>query len=248
MMVLWLFGLLRYRIGRLAGTAAGLAVTAALVATLALFLVHSSTSMTRRAVAAVPIDWQVEAAPGTDLAAVRDAVARVDVIAAIREVSYADTPGLEAATAGTVQTTGPGKVIAFGKDYLTAFPQEVRLLSGTLGGVLVAQQAAANLHVGLGDTVSIMRVGLPPAPVRIAGVVELPDADSLFQAVWLPPQAAPQAPPDNVVILPAADWLRCSPRNGRTARHHPHAVPRAARPRQAAGKAGLTPGRRIAAP
>ncbi|MGO4840215.1 ABC transporter permease, partial [Rhizobiaceae sp. 2RAB30] len=37
-------------------------------------------------------------------------------------------------------------------------------------------------------------------------VVDLPDADTLFQAVGLPPQSAPQAPPDNVLILPPGQW------------------------------------------
>ena len=43
-----------------------------------------------------------------------------------------------------------------------------------------------------------------PAHVRVAGVVDLPAADSLFQQVGAPAGAQPQAPPDNVVLLPAA--------------------------------------------
>src|SRR4029079_5224337 len=46
----------------------------------------------------------------------------------------------------------------------------------------------------------------PPLQVRVAGVVDLPAADSLFQAVGTPPGAAPQAPPDNVVLLPRLQW------------------------------------------
>ena len=53
---LWIMGLLRRRIGRLAGAAAGVAVPVALLATLSLFLSDSGTSMTARAVSAVPID------------------------------------------------------------------------------------------------------------------------------------------------------------------------------------------------
>ena len=43
-------------------------------------------------------------------------------------------------------------------------------------------------------------------PITIAGVVELPQADSLFQKVGAPPQSQPQAPPDNVVLLPSDQW------------------------------------------
>jgi putative ABC transport system permease protein len=72
----------------------------------------------------------------------------------------------------------------------------------------VAQQTAANLHVKEGDTVTIMRIGLLPVQVTVDGVVELPYADFLFQAIGVPSGAAPQAPPDNVLLLPQASWHR----------------------------------------
>ncbi|MCA0275279.1 MAG: ABC transporter permease [Proteobacteria bacterium] len=205
---LWLLGLLRRRFGRLAGVAAGIAVTVALLASLAAFLADSSSSMTRRAVTAVPVDWQVQLAPDADLAAVRNAITTSAGTTAIQQVSYANVDGLEASAGGTVQTTGPGKAIAFDDGYLKDFPEEVRLLSGRLDGVLAAQQTAANLHVAPGDIVSIKRVALPPVDVKIDGIIELPDADALFQSVGLPPQAAPQAPPDNVLVLPSGQWQR----------------------------------------
>jgi putative ABC transport system permease protein len=43
--------------------------------------------------------------------------------------------------------------------------------------------------------------------VRVAGIVDLPNADSLFQHVGAPPGAL-QAPPDNVVILPLPVWQK----------------------------------------
>lgn len=206
MTYLWISGILARRFGRIAGALAGIALTVALLATLALFLVESSLSMTKRAVEAVPIDWQVEAVPAADPAAIRSAIDKATSVAAIHEVRYAQTSGMEAKAGGTVQTTGPGKVIAFDANYLRDFPKEIRPLAGTFDGALIAQQTAANLHVGPGDTVTIARLGLAPETVTISGVVDLPDADSLFQAVGLPAQAAPQAPPDNVLILPLAQW------------------------------------------
>lgn len=125
---------------------------------------------------------------------------------ALEQVLYAATDGFQATTGGKVQTTGPGKVVGFGPEYLANFPKEVRLLSGTLGGVLIAQQTGSNLHVGPGHPVSITRIGLDPVVVKVAGIIDMPDADALFQGEGLPSQAAPQAPPDNVILLPAADW------------------------------------------
>src|SRR6202035_4421262 len=96
-------------------------------------------------------------------------------------VAFAEITGLQAATAGTVQTTGPGVVVGLPDGYASAFPGELRVLAGDPSGVLVAQQTAANLHAGPGDTVTIGRAGLPAATVRIDGIVDLPQADSLFQ-------------------------------------------------------------------
>ena len=62
----WLRGLVARRPGRLAATAAGVAVAVALLASIGSFLSASKASMTQRAVARVPVDWQVEAQPGAD--------------------------------------------------------------------------------------------------------------------------------------------------------------------------------------
>ncbi|BAB51116.1 ABC transporter permease [Mesorhizobium japonicum] len=204
--LLWIRGVLARRFLRVAGAAAGIALTVALLATMALFLASAGASMTVRAVLAVPIDWQVQVISGVDPDLVGKALTDAAPVTAVHPVRYADVAGFEAQTGGTTQTTGPGQAAAFDSQYSSDFPAEIRSLSGTLDGALIAQQTAANLHVGPGDTVSVRRIGLPPAEVRIAGVVDLPDADALFQAVGLPPQAAPQAPPDNVLILPQEAW------------------------------------------
>lgn len=204
----WFLGLVRTRNGRLAGSIAGIAITVALLAALGAFLAQSTASMTARAIASVPVDWQVELVPGTAIRSAEAVIRKAASVRALREVGYASVDGLEARTGATVQTTGKGKVVGLEGDYVRDFPRQLRLLIGSLDGVLVAQQTAANLHVTVGDTVTIHRVGLPPADVRVDGVVDLPNADSMFQAVGVPPGVAPQAPPDNVLLLPAAQWHR----------------------------------------
>jgi putative ABC transport system permease protein len=206
MFVLWIRGVLTHRPTRVAGSWAGIALTAALLAVLALFLVGAGASMTSRAISAVPIDWQVQLVPDTDQDATRKALDQPAFVQTVDQVRYADVGGLEASAGGTVQTTGPGQVIAFDDTYLRDFPREVRFLSGNRDGVLIAQQTGANLHVGPGDSVTIKRIDLPPLTVTVSGVIDLPDADALFQAVGLPAQATPHAPPDNVLVLPPAEW------------------------------------------
>src|SRR4029079_16020194 len=83
---------------------------------------------------------------------------------------------------------------------------ELRHLTGSADGVLLAQQTAANLHAAVGDTISIGRAGLAPVQVRVNGIVDLPQADSLFQRIGVIASAQPKAPPDNVLLLPMAQW------------------------------------------
>jgi putative ABC transport system permease protein len=147
--------------------------------------------MTKRAIAAIPVDWQVEAVPSADVAAIKQAIGEAARVSALHEVHYADVAGFQANAGKTQQSTGAGKVIAFEDDYAKMFPKELRLLSGAIDGVLIAQQTAANLHVAPGNTVTIERIGVEPATVRIDGVVDLPDADALFQVVGLPPAGDP---------------------------------------------------------
>ncbi|MGX6566887.1 FtsX-like permease family protein [Cupriavidus necator] len=208
MIGLWLSGLVKERGVRLAGTAAGIAITVALLASLGTFLAQSTASMTRRAVASVPVDWQVQLVPGTAIPSIAAAMKSTTVIARLQTVGYAEVDGLEAQAGGTVQTTGKGKVLGLEAAYAFDYPAQFRKLLGRLDGVLVAQQTAANLHVTVGDVVTVQRVGLPPADLKIAGIVDLPNADSMFQAIGVPPGAAPQAPPDNVLLLPLREWHR----------------------------------------
>jgi putative ABC transport system permease protein len=207
----WLGGLTRRRSGRLAAAAVGVLVAVALLAAIGSFLGASKATMTQRAIARVAVDWQVQVTPGSDPAAVTAAVAARPGTGATQPVEFATVPALSATTrtpdgAGTTQTTGSAKVLGLPDGYRTTFPGQLRTLTGADTGALVAQQTAANLHVAVGDTLAVSRPGLPDVPVRVDGVVELPQADTLFQTVGAPAGAQPTAPPDNVVLLPAAVW------------------------------------------
>lgn len=206
MIGLWLRGTVVGRTGRLAGSIAGLALTVALLAALGTFVASSAQTMARRAVANLPVDWQVLLAPTADAASVSAILQKAAAPAVMRSVAYADTAGLSAVTGHTTQSTGPGQVLGLDADYAARLGDQIRLVLGSPDGVLIATQTAANLHVTVGDTVSVQRIGVAPVDVRIAGVVALPNADSMFQAIGVPKGTAPQAPPDNVLLMPIAQW------------------------------------------
>jgi len=204
----WLRGLVMRRAGRLAGTAGGVAIAVALLASIGTFLVSSKATMTKRAVDKAAIDWQVEGQPGADARALDTTVARYGGVRSAQPFEIATTSGLQATAGSTTQATGAGVVVGVPSGYRTTFPGVIRPLTGNADGVVVAQQTAANLHAAPGDMVTIARAGAGPLTVRVDGVVDLPVADSLFQKVGAPAGAQPQAPPDNIVILPAQQWYQ----------------------------------------
>ncbi len=206
MIRLWLKSIFVGHSGRLVGAAVGLALPVALLASLGTFVVASSESMARRAVASLPVDWQVLLVPGADPAPMIEAIGKAARYERLQSAGYADTEGFSATTGGTTQTTGPGKVLGLEADYRRLFPGQTELILGSWDGVLAASQTAANLHISPGDTVTIQRVGKAPVDVKIAGIVALRNADSMFQAIGVSKNLAPQAPPDNVLLMPMQQW------------------------------------------
>jgi putative ABC transport system permease protein len=211
MIIHWLIGLLRTRSGRLLGTIAGIALTIALLADLGLFLDQSSRSMTARALQAVSTDWQVELVPGASLDGVAATLRAGVPITYADSIGYADIASFVARTGDTVQATGAGKAVGVPQDYFERHARDIRLLAGTISGAVLLQQTAANLHVQPGDEITVERPGLADATLRISGVIDLKSADSFFQAIGVPAGAAPQAPPDNAVLMPLADWSTLFP-------------------------------------
>ncbi|MFE8944377.1 FtsX-like permease family protein [Streptomyces sp. NPDC007856] len=203
MITSWAAGLARHRTGRLLAAVAGIALAVALVAALGSFLTASKATMTQRAVHSVAVDWQVQVQPGAEPGTVMTLVRRTPDTRAALPVGYAHTTGFTARVQGSTQTTGPGMALGLPDGYRRLFPDAIRTLSGSPTGVLLAQQTASNLHAAPGDTIGVRFPGIGLRQVKVDGVVDLPQADSLFQTVGAPSQSQPTAPPDNVVLLPA---------------------------------------------
>jgi putative ABC transport system permease protein len=206
MIGLWMRGLVLRRAAGLAAIAVGVAIAVAVLASLGSFLSSAQSSMTARAAAGVAVDWQVQVAKGADPAAVQATTAAAPGVTTALPVGFAQSSGLVATSGGTTQTTGPAVVLGIPDGYAAAFPGEIRLLAGSVNGVLIAQQTAANLHVLPGDSVTITLADGSPVVVTIVGVVDIPQANSLFQTVGAPAQSQPSAPPDNVLLLPQGDF------------------------------------------
>lgn len=197
----WVSGTTRRRRGRFLAATVGVALTVTTLAFLAMFISASRATMTDRAASSVAVDWQVALDNPADVGRVTDTLTARGGVAAVDPVQFYAARGLEATTGGTRQVTGKAAVLGLPATYTRDFPSAVRTLVGADNGVLLAQQTAANLHVQPGQDLTVLW-GDKPATVTVAGIVELPQADSLFQKVGAPPQSQPLAPPDNVVLLP----------------------------------------------
>jgi hypothetical protein len=166
----WLRSLFRVAPGRTLATAAGIALAVAFAATLAIFVISASYTMRARAIANVPVDWQVELGPGIDRTAVETALDQAGVTKLIRPVGYARVEGFAAATGDTQQVTGPGQAIGIPPDYLTAFPNQITLLSGSFDGRFCAarpprtcMRGSAMRSVSLGPVLRRRPCGWPPS-------------------------------------------------------------------------------------
>ena len=150
------------------------------------------SKMTARAIARVPVDWQVEAQPGADPATCCAQVAR----AARRRARAAGRlratpPACRRRPAARRRRPGPGKVLGLPDGYARAFPGELRTLAGPRHRR--AARPADRRQPARRGPATRSRSAAPAAArrtVRVDGVVDLPAADSLFQQVGAPRRRA----------------------------------------------------------
>jgi putative ABC transport system permease protein len=181
--------------------AVAVGLTVAFLASLGSFVTQTGSRLTERAAARVPVDWQVQALPGTDPSTLERALRNVPGLLGERAVDYAKVPGFTTTTTAGTRTTGAAYVVALPTDYGRFAPSEIRPLIGSPQGVVLQQQTAANLAAGPGSAVQVLGSG---RSVTVAGVVDLPNADSFFQVVGAPAGSSPAAAPDNVLLVTPA--------------------------------------------
>jgi putative ABC transport system permease protein len=198
----WVLGLVRRRPAEIAGTVAAVALSVGFLAALGTFIGINRAHLTQRAAASVAVDWQVQGTTGSSPGALMSAARRLPQVRAAARVDLAEVPALSATSAGATHTTGRAFVVGIPRTYARVFPGEIRQLLGNLQGPALLQQTASNLGVGAGGVVSVHPTRGPQRTVHLAGVVDMPQADSFFQTVGAPSGAGPAAPPDDVLLVP----------------------------------------------
>ncbi|MDQ1695160.1 MAG: putative transport system permease protein [Frankiaceae bacterium] len=203
----WLRGLVRRRPLQLAAAGLTVAMAVGFLSALGGFVGLNRSHLTDRAAGSVAVDWQVQLVTGADHAAVERTVSHLPGIRGRADVQFAAVSSLSSVTTGGRRTTGRAYVVGLSASYATQFAGTFRPLLGTQSGPVLLQQTAANLAAGPGDPIQV-HTSHGVATVKVSGVVDMPQEDSFFQKVGAPPGVGPPAPPDNVVIMPTADFVR----------------------------------------
>ncbi|MDQ1689713.1 MAG: putative transport system permease protein [Frankiaceae bacterium] len=207
---------LRRRLPETIAAALAVGLVVSYLAAVGSFISATRADLSVRAAARVPVDWQVQVTPAGSVADVTAALRSIPGVAGIASVDLAVVPGLTSTTAGATRTTGRAYVVGLPPDYAAFAPRELKALLGSRSGIRLQQQTAANLAATVGDSVAV--VG--GAKLTVAGIVDLPAADSFFQVVGAPAGSGASAPPDNVLIVPSADFARVTA--GRAVVHQLH--------------------------
>ena len=184
----------------------GVAIASALVTSVLLFGAASGSTVTRRALADLPVDGQVVLGPKADAAA---ALAMVKADPAVRTVSAFDLAHFDRAAmskAGTATQTSVGVLVGIDPSY-TAATGLFGLSAGLLapGEIAISRDLASNLGAVPGDTIAFSLPGGASVSLRISGIVSIVGADLLLGPIDAAHRAAGANSPVNVAAMGRAD-------------------------------------------
>jgi putative ABC transport system permease protein len=195
--------------GRSVTTMIGTTLAAGLVCAVLLFGVASSTTVTRRALAAVPVDQQIVLADGEQAGAAA-ATAKADpaVRAALPfDLVHIDTA--ERSASGSATQTSSGVILGLPPDYTTSTGW-FGTVSGSIepGQVAISRDLASNLGATAGDTITFHLAGGSTVDLKVSGVVDTAGADVVLGPLDAAHRAAGANPPANVAVMALGDIER----------------------------------------
>lgn len=181
--------------------AVGVAIAAALMMSVVLFGSASGTTVTRRALAALPVDAQAILAPGADVAA---ATTIIKADPAVRTTQPFDLVHFDSASlskAGAATQTSSGVIVGIDSSF-QASTGLFNLSAGTVvpGQIAVSRDLATNLGLTPGDSITLSLPGGQRSDLRVSGIVDITGADLILGPVDAAHRAVAANPPVNVVV------------------------------------------------
>ncbi len=184
----------------------GVAIASALITSVLLFGTASGTSVTRRALADLPVDAQVVLNPGADTSGV---LAVVSADPAVRSVSAFELAHFDSAArnkAGTATQTSVGVLLGVDPSYGATtglfLPSSGSIVAGETA---ISRDLASNLGAVPGDSIVFALPGGGSVTLQVSGVVSIEGADLLLGPIDAAHRAAGANPPVNVAVMSRAD-------------------------------------------
>jgi putative ABC transport system permease protein len=184
----------------------GVTIASALITSVLLFGAASGSTVTRRALADLPVDGQVILGAGADAGAALATVTADPAVKAVSAFELAHFDSAAANQAGTATQTSVGVLLGLDPSY-TAQTGLFRLSSGSRapGQIAISRDLASNLGAVPGDTIAFALPGGATVSLPVSGIVSIDGADLVLGPIDAPHRAAGANPPVNVAIMSRAD-------------------------------------------
>jgi putative ABC transport system permease protein len=184
----------------------GVAIASALITSVLLFGTASGATVTRRALADLPVDAQVVLSPAADANGVL-AILKADPT--VRTVSAFELAHFESAAtsrSGTATQTSVGVLVGVDASY-AATTGLFAPSSGSIapGEIAISRDLASNLGAVPGDSIAFALPGGKSVTVRVSGIVSIAGADLVLGPIDAAHRAAGVNPPVNVAVMSRTD-------------------------------------------
>ena len=184
----------------------GVAIAAALITSVLLFGTASGTTVTRRALAGLPVDAQVILSPGSDANAALNIVRTDPAVKAVAAFDLAHFDSAATNTAGTATQTSVGVLIGLDPSY-SATTALFQPSAGSIvpGQIAISRDLASNLGAVPGDSIAFALPGGGSVTLKVSGIVSISGADLLLGPIDAAHRAAGANAPVNVAVMSRAD-------------------------------------------
>jgi putative ABC transport system permease protein len=190
---------------RTLAAAVGVTMAAALLMSVVLFGSASGTTVTRRALATLPVDAQAILAPGADRAAATQLVAADPAVTATQPFDLVHFDSASLSKAGAATQTSAGVIVGVEPGF-QASTGLFRLSAGNPapGQIVVSRDFATNLGLTPGDSVTLNLPGGHHSDLAVSGIVDITGADLILGPVDSAHRSAGANPPVNVAMTDRA--------------------------------------------
>jgi len=184
----------------------GVAIASALITSVLLFGTASGATVTRRALADLPVDAQVVLSSG---AGADGALATLKADPAVHAVSAFELAHFDSAAtsrSGTATQTSVGVLVGVDPSY-AATTGLFMPSSGSIapGEIAISRDLASNLGAVPGDSIAFALPGGGSVTLRVSGIVSIAGADLILGPIDAAHRAAGANPPVNVAVMSRAD-------------------------------------------